>query len=140
MAWYRPLQRKDGKWDYTCTNSAGTFPLGYCHAYRPMEPDAGMFPPSVCEAENARIAPFKDKYHDTGHRTADAAIACHREYELDQRLKFEPGENSKEQHKCGICEAWTTGKAYIHGEFMRHWELCDAHRTREFVEKLWELD
>lgn len=32
MARYQPLQRKDGRFDYTCTNDAGTFPLGFCMA------------------------------------------------------------------------------------------------------------
>jgi hypothetical protein len=137
MAWYRPMQRKDGKWDYTCTNSAGTFPLGYCHSYRQLTPDAGgHFDQATCARENESIAPFRHKYHDGGHKTGEQAEDCYREYELDQLLQFDAGENAKQQYRCGICDEWTTGSAMIAGGF-RNWHLCANHQTREFVEKLW---
>lgn len=138
MAWYRPIQRADGKWDYACTNGAGTFPLGYCHEYRQLTPDSGgMFPPSICAKENARMEPFRAKYHDGGHSTEEEAMNCHREHELDQMLNFSDGASCEEQRKCGICNTWTTGSANVNGDSFRYWYLCDAHRTREFVEKLW---
>src|SRR5438045_2364290 len=103
MAYYGPLQRKDGRWDYTCTNGAGTFPIGYCSAYRELTPDGGLFPKEMCDRENARILPFKDKYHGDGHATSEEAMACYRVHELDQHLVFDANESGDTKHKCGIC-------------------------------------
>lgn len=140
MAYYRPLQRKDGNWDYACTNGAGTFPLGYCAGYRELNDEGsikGMFPQSMLDRDNDRMRPFKEKYHAGGHATAAEAMNCHREYQLDQFLEFEVNPDGNEQKRCGVCGTWTTAYASIRGEHFRHWPLCAAHHDRESVEKLW---
>lgn len=137
MAAYRPLQRQDGRWDYTCTNDAGTFPLGYCHEWVEFSVDDHLTR-EVCDVENSRTAPFRIKYHATGHRTAEQAVACYREYQIDQLLKFEAGEGSKEQRCCEACDEWTSGIGYIHDALMIRWPLCDLHRTRYTVAKFYK--
>ena len=94
MAYFTPLQRNDGRWDYTCTNGAGTFPLGYCSGYRELLDSGvikGMFTQAMLDRENARTAPFQEKYHTTGHATAAEATNCYRQHQLDQHLEFDDG-------------------------------------------------
>lgn len=141
MAFYRPLQRTDGRWDYVCTNGAGTFPIGYCHEYRELKAEGVLagFPKVHLDRENAEMAQHKDKYHGDGHATAEEAEACFKTFQLDQRLHLD-GHQEDAQHKCLVCGEWTQGFAYLHGAdvIQREWKLCEAHRTRESVEKLWD--
>lgn len=140
MAYYAPLQRKDGRWDYTCTNGAGTFSLGYCSGYRELtvEDLRGAFTPEMVARENDRHRPFKDKYHDSGHATADEAMACYRTYQLDQQLEFSPNDDGDEQRKCQVCGTWTTGIAFFRGEMYKVFHLCKDHQSRKFVEEVWD--
>lgn len=140
MTWYRPLQRQDGRWDYTCTNSGGTYPLGYCAGYRELTNEGalrGMFDQSTLDRENARMAPFREKYHRNGHETADESERCYRLHQLDQHLAWDDGLLAQEQKRCEICQSWTGSFAYIHGGVSRSWYLCGDHLQRESVEKLW---
>lgn len=98
---------------------------------------ATMFSKEQIDAENARIFPFRDKYHNDGHDSESGACNCYREFQLDQHLEFTLGEESDTQKKCQICGLWTIGQAMIRGEGFRYWHLCPDHQAREFVEKLW---
>ena len=108
MALYTALQRESGRWDYTCTNSDGSCPVGYC-----------------AEVNNGH------------HETQAEAFACYRRYQIDKRLRLD-GSHRDEQHPCAVCSAWTQGYAWLQGDGHREWPLCDEHRTRESVEHLWK--
>lgn len=122
MAYYSAKQRtSDGRWDYTCQNGAGTFPLGYCSG-----PELAHYSP----------AEFHTKFHDDGHATAEGAEACHRAYELDCETKFH--EHPDEQKKCQVCGAWTMKCAFVGNTFLHRFELCEAHLNRETLETLYK--
>lgn len=109
MSTYQPLQRKNGtpgRWDMTCTNGAGTFPVGYCGRS------------GSCG----------------GHDTADEAAACWDKHRLDNDLKFD-GHESHTWKPCDVCASLTQGRAYLVGPFPHEWPLCDAHRNREGVDE-----
>src|SRR5690242_13691721 len=112
MAYYTARQRTDGRWDYTCQNSAGTFPIGYCSG------------PEVAKYDKTNEHLGKD--HDDGHATSAEAHACHRQYELDQHVGFHEREDT--QKKCLICGAWTTKRALVGCEIQKEYELCEAHQ------------
>ena len=110
MSTYQPLQRKNddgtpGRWDMTCTNGAGTYPVGYCGRS------------GSCG----------------GHDTADEAAACWDKHRLDNDLDFFVSETT--QHRCEVCGHWTGGIASLRGTFPFEWPLCDDHRNREGVDK-----
>ena len=110
MALYQPKQRRNddgtpGRWDMTCTNGAGTFPIGDCGR------------DGACG----------------GHDSGEEAQACWAKHRLDNDLSF--GETEHQQRRCEVCEHWTTGVAYLRGEFPHEWPLCNEHRSREGVDK-----
>jgi hypothetical protein len=146
MAWYRPLQRVDGRWDYTCTNDAGTFPIGYCirsgtkafyslsfeelsPIVREMYRDEAHW-----EAEKAKHAPRLHHYHGDGHATAKEAEAC---YRLHGVLETTQRRDSKDsQKKCGICGEWTQKRALIGSGIHREYSVCEGCDTEENLLKL----
>ncbi len=73
-----------------------------------------------------------------GHNTPEEACECYRQYLLDNLLHLEddlwaPGNLMR----CNIqeCEAMTRGGARITGR--RTFMLCQEHRTRETMEKIY---
>lgn len=124
MAYFTARQRTDRRWDYTCQNGAGTFPIGYCSG-----PEFAKYDKT---SENSR------RYHDDGHATAAEAHACHRQYELDQHVSFHEREDT--QKKCLVCGAWTTKRVLIGCEIQREYELCEAHQDRASLEKVHRVD
>ena len=124
MAYFTARQREsDRRWDYTCQNSAGTYPIGYCSG-----PELAHF-----SAEEHR-----SKYHDDGHATAEEAYACHRAYELDNSVRYHDRDDT--QKKCLICEAWTTRRAVVGQELTKEYALCEAHANRESLEKVHRVE
>ena len=116
-AYFTARQREsDGRWDYTCQNSAGTFPIGYCSGH-------------VLESDKNDA-----RYHDDGHATSEEAIACYRRYELDQATRFV--EDPEAQKKCQVCGSWTTKRALVGNELMRDYVLCEEHANHAELEKL----
>lgn len=113
-AYFQPLARRvGGRFDYTRkTGSTHAHPIGYC---------SGGPGPGV-----------STKYHDDGHATADEAIACYRDFEIDTAVSYR--ETPDQQKKCATCGAWTTGGAHFGGEsFHRPIPLCPEHQTRDDV-------
>lgn len=99
-----------GKWHYTTHNRRlGTAPIGYC----------------------ANDCP--------GHGTAEEARDHYRQYMLDKRLRFYPEpEDPIAKYRCeavGGCGNYTAAHAELGA--WHHWFLCDEHRTRAEVEKLY---
>ena len=134
MTFYRPLQRKDGRWDYTCTNSAGTFAIGYCfNGQKPFyasdwselsEVVKSLYgnDPERWEAEKAKRAARIGNYHNTGHETAEEAIACYRRYEVLEHSHRH--ENEKEQQQCRLCGSWTQHRVTVGTSLSREYAVC----------------
>lgn len=137
MNHYGPSQRQStGRFDYTCSNRrTGTYPIGYCHSFKEFTPKFIPFSQEECDRLNEKEKPFLSKYHDDGHATADEACACYRVYLLDHETRFhDPPEAPKTLHRCEICNEFTAGMAEVGNS--DSWYLCDTHRNRETVEKL----
>lgn len=132
MNYYGPRQREtDKQWDYTCRNDDRIWPVGYCAAFRDPDEPPSLFP--WREDQKAEYRATKDKHHTTGHATSEEACTCFREYLLDHHLNL-AGKYQDAWHKCVVCGQLTDRFAEIrHGQ---SFYLCDAHRTREEVEKL----
>lgn len=133
MAYYRPLQRKDGRWDYTCTNGAGTFPIGYCfNGEKPFYAldwdELSDIVKSLYrdrehwEDEKAKRAPRLHEYHNTGHETAEEAIACYRRYEALEHSRRR--EDEKAQKQCVVCGQWTQHRVLVGTEIPREYAIC----------------
>jgi hypothetical protein len=120
MAYFSARQRTDGRWDYTCQNGAGVFPIGYCAG-----PDFAQYD---------KTGEYAAKYHDDGHATAEEADACHRAHELEQQVSRR--ESADTQKKCLVCEAWTTKRVLVGQGFAREYALCEEHQDRASLEKV----
>lgn len=138
---YAPRQRQtDGRWDYTVASDeeGWVHPLGYCAGpWKPLEAGIALNA-EQCAEYNLKHAPFAERYHVTGHTTAEDARACYRQYELDHLLRFyDDPPDATTFHRCQAhgCEGLTAGLAEC-GEF-KYWHLCALHRNRETVEVLW---
>lgn len=129
MNYYEPKQRKsDGKWDYTRNGCA----TGYCHTFKPFEKEfVEQF--HISDREVEKHNSFADKYHADGHDSADEACECYKQYQLDHTLQLDH-EDVNQQRKCEVCGEWTTKFAMLDCSLFH---LCDEHRTREEVEKLY---
>jgi len=133
LNYYASRQRaKDQRWDYTCQNNDSVWPVGYCHAYRELEPMVrGGFDSESLERENAKLRQHQAKYHADGHPTADGACECYRQYLLDNELRLHgPPLKPDYLRPCAVCGEFTAGLAEV-GH--RAWHLCDRHRNREEV-------
>lgn len=128
MICYKVSERKDHRFDYTCSDAAGNniFPVGYCARYR--------------NTFNAELTPeafkFIDKHHTNGHSTPQEAADCYKEYQLDRHLKLHL-ENKDKQDKCAVCGNQTSLSASLKSST---WTLCDTHNNREEVSKLFHID
>lgn len=129
MNYSEPLQRTDGRWDWT-TNRR---PAGYCCEAPTLESfeKLGIH---VSDDKKEKLVKFADKHHTDGHATAEEACACHKEYLLDNRLRL-TGFTENQQERCQICKAWTQKYAQLGGYSM--FFLCDEHLNRESVSQLY---
>ena len=133
---YQPRQREsDKRWDYTISSDeeGWAHPAGYCHEYKELSSSLG-FPPETAEKHNMSIRPFRDKFHGSGHATAEEAVLCYRQYQLDHELKFycQPQEEVDRLERCTFCREFTAGYAFLGN--IHNWPLCIKHQTREIVE------
>jgi hypothetical protein len=135
MNYFGPRQRESTKrWDYTCRNDNRIWPVGYCAGWRDYTAEERR----QCMMNDVWYANYESRrasYHTDGHATSDEACECYKQYQLDDGLRF--GEDSSSQKKCQVCEAWTTKRAMVGG--YRSFVLCEAHATREEVEKLFTV-
>lgn len=107
MSFYQPLQRAtDKRWVYACSNGAGTF--------------------TVC-----KCSPGSDGKPGAGHDTAEDAVRCYRETELDVLVARE---RPDEQKRCVVCSEWTTTRAVMDlGDLYSQYVACPAHATWEHI-------
>lgn len=141
MNYYAARQREsDKRFDYTCLNDGRSWPVGYCHAYRPFDEKdlqvVFMGNADWMAKENEKYGQHADKYHKDGHATAEEACSCYKKYLLDHksRLHAKKNEEADELHKCAICGAWCANMGEV--DHFHHWHLCDEHLTRESLDKL----
>ena len=147
MNTYEAAQKKNGRWDYTCSNGY-TYPLGYCAGLRLWTEEtcrgivhlSGDDLKEWIRTENARLSKFESKYHRDGHPTKEQAELCYREYLLDNSLRFlmakDLGRAPEQLNKCVECDAYTANFCEIRN--WMQWNLCDAHANREVVERLFK--
>jgi hypothetical protein len=151
MNYHEPRElQKDGKgtglWHYTNMNDGRIWPEGYCAGI----PEWSVFPEPGDDIElplgfhswdqwrqdRNRLLPFRHKFHTHGHASKEEAYACFKEYCLDLRTRFiEDSEAAQQQHRCQVCQAWTSGGAEVNHQ---HFVLCKEHRTRETLERIFE--
>lgn len=132
MNYYQPLKREsDGRWDFTVTNDGKTRAVGYCHAWKDWH-DLDVFSPEQNayhkKAFDEQCGPFRDKYHNDGHVSAEEASACYRAYLLDQRLQLRIVEEGV-QRECLKCGTWTTLRAQV--ECLSMLVLCEEHQNKD---------
>ena len=130
---YDARQRKDDdRWDYTCQNDGHTHPVGYCAGWpgdrRGTTP---IFSDEAWSYFLEKLKPFKEHYHTDGHATAEEACECYRRYLLDNRLEFRA--HGVAHYPCRVCGALTNCHAEVDFQMFH---LCDEHRNKEEVEKL----
>jgi hypothetical protein len=112
MNHYCARQREsDKRWEYTCKNDYRVRPVGYCNGHFGQGP----------------------KFHTDGHSSPEEACDCYREYLLDMELRLNL--ECDGLNKCVVCGTPTIKRARV--EFSS-WPLCDGHRTREQVEKMFK--
>lgn len=133
MEVYRTAQRiKSKRWDYACSNSSGTYPLGYCSGF-PKPAEAGSTFEAMAKVSIERAEPFREKYHEDGHATSGEAVACYEGFLLDQRLRFFDDPTSQE--RCEVCDLWTQGRGDFTGTTRYTLlVLCKDHQAREHAE------
>ncbi len=139
MAYYKPLQKTNGKWYYTCSNSAGTFDIECCSQFESckdcspfyLDYDRG----GKCKTCNG--TGLIDKLNPCpGHDTPEEAIEHYRLYNVS---RAKTGFNEDEQHKCAICEDWTQTYMYFVDFFKLPVYLCQNHLTHEYLNQATSL-
>lgn len=133
MAYYKPLQKTNGKWYYTCSNSAGTFDVECCCQYMSC-PDCIEYFMSdnrilydgckTCDGKHIVDKPNACQGHDTPEEAIE-------HYRLHNISNAKTGFNEDEQHKCEICECWTQTYMYFVDFFKSPVYLCQKHLTHE---------
>ena len=131
MNYYQPLQRIDGRWDYTRTNDRYVVPIGYCREYNPFTVGLTLQSQKEVDRLNAEYGRFKDKYHTNGHAASEEACNCYREYQLDNNLIFhfvalsDAKVRRTDLHYCVAenCDEVTASTAMIRGQ-IGDWSLC----------------
>ena len=137
MNYYGPRERmKDGKtsgvWDYTNLNNDVIYPIGYCQGWEEtLHPTLIEFfgKEQVAEYDKQRRR-FFTKYHKDGHKTAEEARNCYRQWLLDNDItttKYEPAK------PCHQCEKPTENVVVI-GSWPRY-SLCEEHPLLPFLER-----
>lgn len=135
MNYLQPRQRVSNKrWDYTNMNDGVIYPIGYCREFK--ELDGYLMP--VSEEQKEEHRKFKNKYHSNGHDTYEDACKCYKEYLLDHFIRIR--ENKDAQHKCKVCNEWTTQAVEVNGFGGGFFEyLCSKHSSREEIEKIFNV-
>lgn len=137
MAYYRPLQKTNGKWYYTCTNSAGVFDVACCAQYMSC-PDCIEYFMSdnrilydgckTCEGKHLVDKPNACQ----GHDTAEEAIEHYRQHNIETAIS---GKNEDEQHKCEICGDWTQLYMVFKDFFKLEVYLCEKHFSGKYLDE-----
>jgi hypothetical protein len=139
---YQPRRLGDGSgWHYTVASDEEHWchAVGYCGKtfdalWPERRPDAFPTDDAHYAALRAEALPFRDKYHRTPHATAEEAVACYREFLIDQELRIT--EDATTQAHCRVCQAWTTGRVTVGHSLSRRFVLCPAHQTRDVIADL----
>jgi len=133
--------KRTGLWLYTCRNDGRTWSVGYCSPWQSC-PD--------CHGRSCRNVPVNTRLEsydcplceDTGcvrvakpcpgHPTKEAAEEHYRQYLLDTAI-YE-GAWAEVQHKCVVCQKWTSRYASYGPGKISCVDLCDEHCNRAGLE------
>ena len=122
----------DGRWDYAVGNDEYAYAVGYCAGW---DEAIGDIDPSLIplvEQAIDRKRPFRDKYHDDGHDTPEAAIRCFKEYVIDHNLEWRRKEAILRRCLVEGCDDLTHDYALFRGETI---SFCEDHRVTEIMVK-----
>lgn len=147
QAWAPRQRTSDQRWDFSVgsdENEGTVRPAGYCAGWKKYT-DAerkeivrrhGKEFMEALEKDRLKKLEFEHKYHTNGHETSAQAVECYREFNLDNYLRF--SENIEEMRKCGVCDEWTTKRAYLAGDgsYAGIIAICSLHASRENVAKV----
>lgn len=155
MNYYQPLEISDkdgnptGKFHYTKRNGEHIYPVGYCNfrmkdlgeiiekdGFKFIKTESGIEIPIRQEEINIHKA-VEHKYHKEGHDTPEEACECYKEYLLDKHMNLgHKMMGTKKTCENEGCEEMTDNMAIVGG---RSFILCDKHRNRETIEKMFEV-
>jgi len=111
------------------------YPIGYCHEFHSFKND-NILKDALSEQQIEEHEISKDKYHSTGHNTAQEALDCYKKYQLDNTLRLNI-KNEHEQKKCKICGEWTQLSACV--DTYSYFNLCEEHNNKETVAKIFNI-
>lgn len=135
MAYYTPRQKTNGKWYYTCSNSAGIFDVGGCSQIVSC-PDCSPYYLNYDQKGKCKTClghGFIDKVDPCqGHDTPEEAVEHYRQYNV---INAKTGFSEDEQRKCEICEKWTQHYMAFKDFFKLPVYLCEEHLTHEYLNK-----
>ena len=134
------FQRADGRWVpgsrfadpwYSKTT---WYPTGYCigsfDEKYPEDPKDGTRAELWKQLRDS-LLPRAEKYHSCGHATAEEALACQRDYDLDLLVRLDCED---ELRRCVVCEGWTHRR--IAAGNLGYTALCPTHDTREIADRI----
>lgn len=141
MAYYAPLELRDadgkptGKFHYTCSNSAGTYAIGYCSGVKACKTcsDAHAYPadPECPECNGRGLLEIDDACagHDTPREACD-----HYDAYLADHVDWKEKKNEWPKEKCDAagCDA----EGHHHALMPGRWHdalFCAEHKTRDAV-------
>lgn len=141
MNYYEPREiiGADGKgtglYHYTQKRDRQIWPVGYCSPWRSCPAGHSAFGDErecvICNGKGL----VKVENPCPGHPTKEEASEHYKQYLLEEELRLD-GQASNAMYPCTVCGEYTKGFAeMLHGG---HWILCDTHRTKEEVAKLFE--
>ncbi len=140
MNYRGPRERvKDGNssgvWDYTNMRDKDIYPIGYCAGWHPWTDEqlarvwgddaAGI---KATRAEEELRKQHVAKYHSTGHKTAEEASECYRQYVIDNEVAVSSYDPPAPCHKCGK----DTARIVLIGGWPRY-NLCEEHSLGVFL-------
>ena len=130
----RQRDNEERRWFYTTKAGGHTWAIGYCAG--PPDPDGGqLIGLAFWEQWLKQCEPFKDKFHDDGHATAEEAAECYRQHLLDLRSRYDV--TLGDYNPCLECGELTNKAAQVEG--WHTFRLCALHLTPEVVAKHFEV-
>lgn len=151
MMYDRAVKRTTGQFAgrffyVTGNHRIGIHAIGYCRSWPWDDVSSRLIAMTISPEGMAEKRSFMAKYHTNGHDTKEEACECYRQYKLDNHLRFFSQKDTAHRHRtlyaCQAtsgCSEYTASYASIGGS-CQYWILCDVHRNRENVEKLFNVD
>lgn len=125
-----------GVWDYTMGTDEGHItPVGYCQAWYEYSAAefSEMFSQYSVQAlidEQEFRRRHKAKYHIIGHKSAEEASACYRQFLIDNCISVVDFDSENPCNKCGV----PTKRVVYIGSIPR-FRFCADHSLGEYLDK-----